>query len=41
MSALNNYLHPSVAMKDRKKLGGYYELVASITARTVCTFSAS
>jgi Mn-containing catalase len=32
MSTLNNYLHQSVAMKAKKKLGPFYELVASITA---------
>jgi Mn-containing catalase len=35
MSTLNNYLHQSVAMKAKKKLGGFYELVASITAEEV------
>jgi Mn-containing catalase len=32
MSTLNNYLHQSVAMKAKKQLGPFYELVASITA---------
>ena len=35
MSTLNNYLHQSVAMKAKKKLGSFYELVASITAEEV------
>jgi Mn-containing catalase len=35
MSTLNNYLHQSVAMKSKKQLGPFYELVASITAEEV------
>jgi Mn-containing catalase len=35
MSTLNNYLHQSVAMKAKKQLGPFYELVASITAEEV------
>ncbi len=35
MSTLNNYLHQSVAMRAKKKLGSFYELVASITAEEV------
>ena len=35
MSTLNNYLHQSVAMKAKKQLGSFYELVASITAEEV------
>src|SRR3712207_9324753 len=35
MSTLNNYLHQSVAMKAKKQLGGFYDLVASITAEEV------
>jgi Mn-containing catalase len=35
MSTLNNYLHQSVAMKTKKQLGPFYELVASITAEEV------
>lgn len=35
MSTLNNYLHQSTAMKAKKKLGPFYELVASITAEEV------
>src|SRR5215210_557434 len=39
MSTLNNYLHQSVAMKAKKQLGGFYDLVASITAEEVATSS--
>lgn len=35
MSTLNNYLHQSTAMKAKKQLGPFYELVASITAEEV------
>src|SRR5688572_16127086 len=35
MSTLNNYLHQSVAFKEKKKLRPFYELVASITAEEV------
>lgn len=35
MSTLNNYLHQSVAMKTKKQLGPFYELVALITAEEV------
>jgi Mn-containing catalase len=35
MSTLNNYLHQSVAMKTKKQLGPFYELVASITAEEI------
>jgi Mn-containing catalase len=35
MSTLNNYLHQSVAMRQKKRLGPFYELVASITAEEV------
>ena len=35
MSTLNNYLHQSVAMRAKKQLGPFYELVASITAEEV------
>jgi Mn-containing catalase len=35
MSTLNNYLHQSVAMKAKRQLGAFYELVASITAEEV------
>jgi Mn-containing catalase len=35
MSTLNNYLHQSAAMKAKKQLGPFYELVASITAEEV------
>jgi Mn-containing catalase len=35
MSTLMNYLHQSSAMKAKKRLGPFYELVASITAEEV------
>ena len=35
MSTLMNYLHQSVAFKEKKKLRPFYELVASITAEEV------
>jgi Mn-containing catalase len=35
MSTLNNYLHQSVAMKAKRQIGPFYELVASITAEEV------
>ena len=35
MSTLNNYLHQSTAMRAKKQLGPFYELVASITAEEV------
>jgi Mn-containing catalase len=35
MSTLNNYLHQSTAMRAKKQLGAFYELVASITAEEV------
>jgi len=35
MSTLNNYLHQSVAFKQKKQLRPFYELVASITAEEV------
>jgi Mn-containing catalase len=35
MSTLMNYLHQSAAMKEKKRLGPFYELVASITAEEV------
>jgi Mn-containing catalase len=35
MSTLNNYLHQSTAMRAKKQLGSFYELVASITAEEV------
>lgn len=35
MSTLNNYLHQSVAFKQKKQLRPFYELVASITAKEV------
>jgi Mn-containing catalase len=35
MSTLNNYLHQSAAMRAKKQLGPFYELVASITAEEV------
>lgn len=35
MSTLNNYLHQSAAMRAKKRLGPFYELVASITAEEV------
>jgi Mn-containing catalase len=35
MSTLNNYLHQSVAFRQKEKLRPFYELVASITAEEV------
>lgn len=35
MSTLNNYLHQSVAMRAKKRLGPFYQLVASITAEEI------
>jgi Mn-containing catalase len=35
MSTLNNYLHQSTAMRAKKQLGPFYELVASITAEEI------
>ena len=32
MSTLMNYMHQSVAIRAKKKIGPFYELVASITA---------
>lgn len=35
MSTLNNYLHQSFGFKEKKRLGPFYELVASITAEEI------
>jgi Mn-containing catalase len=39
MSTLMNYMHQSVAIRAKKKIGPFYELIASITAEELGTWS--